>query len=110
MTLSIQHPSFIGCDGQGGGTGDVPAGLRTNVIALGVINGVNTVFSTPDNFIHDGVTNEAVFLRGKRCLEGSGNDYVAVESGGVGTGYDTIVFTRAPRPGDNILLDYYVSP
>ena len=110
MTTTIQHPSFIGCDDGGGVTPGIPSDLRTNVLALGVINGTNTVFSTPDNFVHDGVTDERVYLRGKRLLEGAGNDYTAVESGGVGTGYDTIVFARAPKPGDNILLDYYVAP
>ena len=109
MTTTIQHPSFVGCDSGATPGGDIPASLRTNVIALGLINGVNTVFTTPDNFTHDGVTDEAVYLRGKRLLEGASNDYTAVESGGAGTGYDTIVLARAPKPGDNLLLDYYVA-
>ena len=68
---------------------------------------MNTVFTTPTDFLHDGVSNEMVYLRGKRCLEGVGNDYVASESGGLGTGYDTITFASAPLPGDAILVDYY---
>ena len=107
MTLPILHPEFIGCDTGGGG--GPPVDLRTNVVPLGAINGINTVFTTPDTFVHDGVANEAVYLRGQRLLEGAGNDYTAVESGGVGTGYDTIVLARPPRPNDNLLLDYYVA-
>lgn len=108
--MTIAHPDFDGCDGGGGGgvTPDIPTALRTNVVPLGTVNGVNTVFTTPDNFVHDGVTNEAVFLRGLRRSEGAGNDYVASESGGAGTGYDTITFARAPKTGDNIVLDYYI--
>lgn len=110
MSTTIQHPSFIGCDSGATPGGDVPASLRTNVALLGVVNGVNTVFSTPDTFIHDGVTDEAVYVRGQRLLHGAGNDYVASESGGVGTGYDTIVLSIPPQAGDNLLIDYYVAP
>jgi hypothetical protein len=104
----VLEPSFVGCDTDAIPGGGVPTDLRTNVVPIGVINGVNTVFTTPDDFIHDGVTDEAVYLRGQRRLEGVGNDYVASESGGAGTGFDTITFAKAPRPGDNILVDYYV--
>jgi hypothetical protein len=105
--VTLAYPSFVGCDDGGGGaiTGLVP---RTNVIPSGAIDALNTVFTTPDFFVHNGSTNEAVYLRGKRLLEGAGNDYVAVESGGAGTGYDTLVLARAPKPGDNLLVDYFV--
>jgi len=107
--VSTLHPEFEGCDAPGG-SGAVPASLRTNVVPAGTINGINTVFSTPDNFIHDGLTNEAVYLRGLRRSEGAGCDYVASESGGVGTGYDTITFAVAPKPGDVLAIDYYLFP
>jgi hypothetical protein len=84
--------------------------LRTNVTPTGTINGVNTVFSTPTDFVHNGVNNEMVYLRGKRVKGGVGNDYVASESGGIGTGYDRITFSVAPKVGDNILIDYYPAP
>ena len=108
--MTTSHPDFEGCDGDSGGGGapGIPTALRTNVVPLGTINGVNTVFAAPDNFTHDGITNEAVYLRGKRVREGAGNDYVASESGGAGTGYDTITFSVAPKNGDNILMDYYI--
>lgn len=107
--MPIGHPDFYGCDGgDGTGGGVVDLEPRTNVVPIGSINGSNTVFSTPDDFIHDGTTNESVYLRGKRLLEGVGNDYVASESGGAGTGYDTLTFAVAPKAGDNILVDYYI--
>jgi hypothetical protein len=79
------------------------------VVPAGVVGGGNTVFTTPDKFVHDGTANEAVYLRGKRVLEGLGNDYVASESGGVGTGYDTVTFAVAPLAFDNILIDYFLT-
>jgi hypothetical protein len=106
--MGISSPRFVSCAGGGGGGGATPSNLRTNVALLGTIDGVNTVFTTPDTFVHDGTTNEAVYLRGKRVLEGIGNDYTASESGGPGTGYDTITFTQAPKTPDNVLIDYYI--
>lgn len=83
--------------------------LKTNVELLGATDGVNTVFTTPDYFLHDGTSNEMLYLRGVRLKEGVGNDYLVSESGGVGAGYDTITFDRAPRSGDTILIDYYIA-
>ena len=76
---------------------------------LGTIDGVNTVFTTMQPFLRVGGAAERVYLRGVRRCEGPLADYQAVESGGVGTGYDTIVFANPPRPGDNLLIDYYPS-
>jgi hypothetical protein len=74
---------------------------------LGTIDGVNTVFSTAKNFLHTASFQEAVYLRGLRRCEGVGADYVASESGGPGTGFDTITFANPPRVGDTIIIDYY---
>lgn len=81
--------------------------LLTGQGLLGAVDGVNTVFTTARPFLRTGDFREAVYLRGLRYSEGVGCDYVAVESGGVGTGYDTIVFSRPPRADDNLLIDYY---
>jgi hypothetical protein len=70
---------------------------------------VNTVFTTARPFIHTTDLEESVYLRGVRRCEGSGFDYEAVESGGLGTGFDTVVFTTPPKTGDILLVDYYPS-
>lgn len=78
----------------------------------GVINGVNTVF-TSTQYIDRTVAGkeEYVLYNGQFFVEGSGNDYVISESGGVGTGYDTITFAFAPRSGDVLEIIYIpVSP
>jgi len=37
------------------------------------------------------------------------DDYLLVESGGGGTGYDTVVLAIAPKPGDKVFADYVVT-
>lgn len=75
----------------------------------GLINDVNTVFTTAVDFV---AGSEAVYFNGVRQREGVGNDYVRSESGGVGTGFDTITFAAAPRnrpgskPDDTVTIDY----
>jgi len=64
------------------------------------------VFTMPIPFKHGGVDTEVLKYNGQILLSGSGNDYVASESGGVGTGYDTITLEFTPRPGSNWLIDY----
>jgi len=73
----------------------------------GTIDGANKVFTTSRPFLRTGGFLEAVHLRGMRRSEGPGEDYEAVESGGVGTGYDTVVFLNPPRSGDILLIDYF---
>jgi len=73
---------------------------------LGPVDGANTVFTTQRKFLRAGGLREAVYLRGLRRLDGS-NDYSVAESGGAGTGYDTIIFSVAPKVGDHLTLDYY---
>lgn len=64
------------------------------------------VFTVPIDFKHGGVDTEILSYNGQRLIEGSGNDYVASESGGVGTGYDTITLEFTPRPASNWRIDY----
>lgn len=64
------------------------------------------IFNTSLPFVHNGYVDEVVFYNGQALLEGSGNDYVASESGGVGTGYDTITLEFTPRAGSNFWIDF----
>ena len=80
-----------------------------NEALTGLVNSTNTVFTTVADFI---AGSEAVYFNGVRQTEGVGCDYVRSESGGVGTGYDTITFAEAPRSrlgprtDDAITIDY----
>lgn len=67
----------------------------------GPINGANTVFTSSKPFDRSVVGHyEWVLFNGQWIREGVGNDYVASESGGPGTGYDTITTNFIPKPGD----------
>lgn len=76
---------------------------------IGLINSANVVFATSQSFVPG---TEVVYFNGVRQREGVGNDYVRSESGGTGTGFDTITFAIAPRnrPGskssDSVTIDY----
>lgn len=64
----------------------------------GVVSGFNLVFTTAATF-RFGTTR--VYLNGVRQKIGAGHDYV--ENGTA----DSITFALAPRPGDQILIDYF---
>lgn len=79
--------------------------FRTAQILIGAVNGVNTSFTTAEVFVHDlPRLSIAVYFNGQRLL--LTDDYSIAESGGPGTGYDTVVTLFAPVPGDKIWADY----
>ena len=82
--------------------------FRHGIELLGAKNGVNTTYTTPEIY-RSGTLH--LYWNGQRLLEGTGNDYTASESGGVGTGFDTVVFEPGcgpPRLGDVIQADYLI--
>ena len=88
---------FIRRPGEGQVTGEVPAGVK---------DGVNKNFTTAAYF---NPSSMRVYLNGQRLLEGASEDYTLAESGGLGTGFDTIILALAPitnaKP-DVLLVDY----
>lgn len=98
-------PGWVPFSGGGGG----PGTRVYNEVLAGPINGTNTVFTTSAEFTPG---SEAVYFNGVRQTAGAGNDYTISESGGAGTGYDTIIFDVAPRarggskPDDRVSIDY----
>jgi hypothetical protein len=75
---------------------------------IGIQNNSNTTFTTPTKFKHTANHKEIIFTNGLR--NHIPEDYFVAESGGVGTGYDTIVFTVAPLASDVITIDYFGAP
>jgi hypothetical protein len=87
-----------------GGGGGALAFLRWDIELLGAKNGANPVFTTPDKFDPDYFV---VYWNGRRLFVG--DDYLVSESGGPGTGYDTItlLWTKLlPRAADRVTADY----
>lgn len=103
---------IIGGGGDGYGT-SFPFLFRQNVPLIGVKNGINRIFSVPngEHFVNQNIGNHdfRILIRhnGKGLEEGV--DYMVSESGGSGTGYDTIIFSAfAPIEESSILADYVI--
>lgn len=77
--------------------------LRYGVEPVGARNGVNHSYVVPEYFVAEALR---VYLNGQRLYAGTGNDFEMLESGGVGSGYDTIVMAIAPLSVDRLILDY----
>ena len=77
---------------------------KVEVPLLGPKNHSNHDFTTPDKFLP---TTLAVYLNGIRVKRGLGEDYIVSESGGPGSGYDTITLLgEAPRSIEQLFADY----
>lgn len=74
---------------------------KYGVPLTGPINGANQTYTTPDKF---NPTAQAVYYNGQRLSLTL--DYSIAESGGPGTGYDTVNFLVTPKVGDHLLVDY----
>jgi len=85
------------------------ANLREDEQLIGATNGVNGTFILPygDKAINvEPGAKIKVYYNGQRLHEGGLNDFVVAESGGAGTGFDTVNMTFAPLSGDLISADY----
>lgn len=85
---------------------------RQFVELAGVQDGVNQVFTLPEVAVHNmpNGLQVKVYLNGLLLRPGSTRDYEVSESGGVGTGYDTVTFLNglAPKARDSLWADYVV--
>lgn len=76
-----------------------------DVSVTGTQNGSNVVFIVPDKFLYTTENKITVYLNGVR--QQVAENFLIAESGGPGTGYDTIIFIEAPRSKDVIRVDYF---
>jgi len=74
---------------------------------VGAVNGINQTFLIPsgEKFVHTppGLSVQ-VYYNGQRLL--IVDDYAVSESGGAGTGFDTITTVVTPKTLDKIYVDY----
>lgn len=97
-----------------------PVFVRTGYTLVGPKDGANRIFrTTPDHFVHDpGGTGKdiEVWHNGRRLIWTSVanpalGDFTVSESGGVGTGFDTItLLTFAPVGSSTLVADYQIAP
>jgi hypothetical protein len=85
---------------------DIVVGMRLDITPAGMVDGVNLVFTTPEKFVQVVPLTIRVYRNGQR--QALVEDYTVSESGGIGTGYDTITFTSGAKvkPGTAIRVDY----
>jgi hypothetical protein len=78
---------------------------KTGRVLIGDTDGANVTFLTPEKFISGTLK---VFRNGARLREGVSDDYTIAESGGPGSGLDSVIFNPAapPKAGDNLVADY----
>lgn len=92
---------------------EIPFLLKQNVKLIGDIDGINRIFKipSPDKFIngvfHGNTFKIQVFHNGRELIET--DDYIVSESGGVGTGYDTIILVSfSPRYKSKMYSNYVI--
>ena len=92
---------------QGGGGGaSLLERLKYNQDLIGLRDSVNKIFATPHKFLYETTGLEPVFKRnGQTIYLGKEIDEIS-ESGGVGTGYNQVLFKKAPKTGDVLTADY----
>lgn len=73
----------------------------------GIKNGSNTLFtlSTGDKFLYDANNKLTLYINGVR--QAYTENFMVAESGGPGTGYDTIVIVDPPLAEDDLFADYF---
>lgn len=88
-------------------SGDLIVRQRWNIALLGPRDGVNLTFTTPEPFLTAAYFPFLVYRNGIRLELGFGNDYTIGESGGPGTGYDTVILQAyPPRLTEKVTADY----
>lgn len=97
----------------GSGDGYLPFYFRDNIELVGPKNGANRVFRVPvpDKFLDGEFFGHEFHIiidhNGRRLLKNL--DYIISESGGAGTGYDTIeIISLTPNKKSKLFCDYVV--
>ncbi len=117
IVIRVGIPGLRGAIGPTGPQGTPGVGipvtdLRYDRELAGTKNGTNKIFTLPggDKGINEVVgVKVAVWINGVRKHEGAGDDFTISESGGSGTGYDTITFVFiAPISRDRLVADYFL--
>jgi hypothetical protein len=91
--------------------GNLSYAWREKIPLIGLRNGINRIFFTPDKFINGpyngNIFNISIEHNGKALYEGI--DFNIKESGGLGTGYDTIeMFSLTPNSHSLLFATYAI--
>lgn|GEM_PF-2440755 len=99
---------YLKVAGNGLNTGWVPGGPALEADLTAQTTPPTSTFTLGAKAFHNPSIQVVmeVYLNGQQQVRGAGADYTVSESGGPGTGYDTISFTFTPRAGDRLLVFY----
>lgn len=105
--ITANHPNI---DGYGGG-GSINYAWKEKIALIGLRNGINKTFYTPDKFINGSYFGNTFHItiehNGKELYENI--DFSIAESGGPGTGYDTIhIFSLTPNSHSLLFATYTI--
>jgi hypothetical protein len=94
----------------GGGSASLNFTFMQGQELIGTIDGSNRIFTTTHRFINGTWGNNEfrieIFHNGRKLVLTT--DYIIAESGGPGTGYDTIIFTFTPSDRSIIRASYVI--
>lgn len=113
IQFNVAHKAFLqnsgvvdGLEIEGTGSGSGVGGFDVqDGNLIGTQDGVNATFTTATKFVHTSSFKEVIFSNGLR--NHIPEDYTIAESGGPGTGYDTIIFVVPPDEDDVLTIDYF---
>jgi len=103
-------PAYLKFSDPGLNTGWVPIAPIITDDLTAQVDGVATSFTLTSGgkAFHDPPKQVVmdIYLNGQRQVVGGTEDYTVSESGGAGTGFDTILFTFTPRSADRLIVNY----
>lgn len=115
LQFNLNQRAFLESNGVVNGTrvgfDQLSYNRKEDIQLIGAVNDINTVFKIPSGtFIQDNDHKIIVYKNGVKQFYL--DDYFVAESNGVGSGYDTVIFTTPPQtipaPDDVITADYYL--
>jgi hypothetical protein len=85
---------------------------QQDIELVGLVNGINNTFTIPSGtWIQNHPYTIIVYVNGVKQV--MNDDYIIAEGGGVGTGYNTVIFSISPEsipmPLDVVTADYYIN-
>ena len=117
VQFNDEHKAFLQSLGitqgleAGGGIAEIPFVFKQGISLIGAKDGTNRTFTTPDKFINGSLGNNEFRIKiihnGRDLIENE--NYTLIESGGAGTGFDTIVFISIiPTTKSKLEVSYVV--
>lgn len=82
---------------------------QEDIVLLGNTDGYNTLFTLPTDLFYIQNTQYKIIVYLNGIKQHINDDYLPIETGGTGTGFDAVMFFVSPRNGDIITADYYIT-